>query len=160
MHNNHNGHSGQRSAAHFRRTEMLTLDSGLEVEVRKPNVERLVMENAETGNVPEALVGQVLRQFDPEADASPYKPSASDLPPMMRFIDLVIRAALVWPKIVDGEPDYEAGEINMADLGKSDRDEIFAWAMPEAAAAANSFRSEQAEIIPVVQDVQNLPSET
>lgn len=160
---NGNGHS--RSAAHFRRTETLVLNSGLEVEVQRPNISTLVMENSDTGNIPEPLVAQVTEGLT-EAKAgkkktpSGWTPSRTDLPAIAKYMALIIRAALVWPKVVEQNPDYDAGEILLSDLHQTEQEQIFSWAQPEAAAAAQRFRQQQNKVVESVSTVPGVSSET
>lgn len=133
-----------KSAATFKRTSTLTLSTGQEVEVRKPDIARLVMKHQGTANVPQPLTNMVLASLDSKPTPA-LTFTAADLPSLAAFTELVIKAALVWPCVVDADPDYEAGEILLDDLTPAERAEIQAWAMPEAAQAdgAATFPEEQ-----------------
>lgn len=133
-----------KSAAAFKRTQTLTLSSGQEVEVRKPDIARLIMKHQGTANVPQPLTNMVLASIEgKQADTPTF--GAADLPALAAFTELVVRAALVWPRIVDTNPNYDAGEILLDDLTAEERAEIQKWAMPEAAVAdgAAHFHAEQ-----------------
>lgn len=132
-----------KSAAAFKRSEELTLPSGLVVEVRRPDIARLVMESKD-GSVPAFLTQQVVAGLSGKVqNTKAWDPSTEDLSTMSRFMDMVVKAALVWPVIVQGEPDYDAGQISIADLGQDDRSFLFGWAMPNENAAAARFRAKQ-----------------
>lgn len=149
----HTGVMMSKSAAAFRRSEELKLPSGLVVEVRKPDITRLVMESPD-GNVPSFVVGQVIAQLSGKGGGTEeWQPTADDLPVLSRFMDMVVKAALVWPVIVVGEPDYEAGQINIQDLDEQDRAVLFGWGLPGQAAAVARFREERAGSVESVSDV-------
>lgn len=132
-----------KSAAAFMRSEELTLPSGLTVEVRRPDTGRLVMES-ETGVIPTFLVNQVIGRLVGKAinETTEWIPTQDDLPGLNRFMDMVVKAALVWPVIVTSNPDYEAGQIVMSDLSEEDRSTLFVWGLPGGSAAVQRFRTE------------------
>lgn len=150
-----------RDASAFRKTEIVTLpNSGVEVELRKPDIPRLVMESAE-GDIPEYLTATVLAGFRSGKQTQiDFEPTAADLPRLNRLLDIVVRAALVWPRIVTSDPDYEAGQILITDLDTNDRMFIFQWSMPEAGQAAQRFRGEQNGHVPAAQLVESVPAAT
>lgn len=131
-----------KSAAAFRRVEEIPLPSGLSVQVRRPDVARLVMES-ETGTVPTFLVNQVISRLvgKPVGENEEWIPKPEDLQGVNRFIDLVVRASLVWP-VLSENPDYEAGQIHISDLMEDDRNTIFLWALPGGAQTVQRFRTE------------------
>lgn len=142
-----------KSAAAFRRTEEIQLPSGLSVEVRRPDISRLVMESKD-GSVPAFLQQQVIAGLQGKAETvEAWDPSKEDLSTMSRFMDMVVRAALVWPVIVEGEPDYDAGQISINDLEQADRTFLFGWAMPDSNAAAGRFRAKQNGTVEPVPDL-------
>lgn len=137
-----------KSASGFNRTETITLPvSGQEVQVRRPDPSLLVMQHADTGDVPQPITDQVLAMIASGGKvqaAATWAVERKDLPVLLRFINLIVRAALVWPTVVEADPDYEAGQIVMDDLVEVDRLFIYQWAWPEGAMnAAQSFRPEQ-----------------
>jgi hypothetical protein len=149
-----------KSAAAFRKTEIQTLPSGAEVELRKPDIPRLVMES-ETGEIPEYLTASVLANFKKGGQVVvDFEMTAADLPRMSKFLDTVVRAALVWPRVVASEPDYDAGEILITDIDTNDRMFIFQWAMPEAGQAAQRFRPEQNGHVAAAQPVEVVSAAT
>lgn len=117
-----------KSAIAFRRIQSLTMPNGETIEVRKPNISRLIMETG--NNAPEILRAQVTiglktaLQGERLAGDNPHEvieALIANMPDLSAFMDLVIGVTLVWPKIVSGEPDYENGEINLRDLSEDTR---------------------------------------
>lgn len=139
-----------KSAAAFRTTHELVLPSEKKVEVRKLNLQRLIMANAHTGAVPTPLVEQALAMFNKDIEAKPWKPTKEDLSSMASFMDLIVRASLVWPVIADN-PNYEAGEIAISDLDGADYEYIATWAMPQEQAVMSSFRDQPRPDVETVQ---------
>jgi len=150
-----------RSAAAFKRTTKLTLSSGLEVEVRKPDISTLVLKNQGSGSVPTPITNMVVASIA-GVEPQPLEFASEDLPALASFISLTVRAALVWPVIVDENPDYEAGEILLDDLTMAEKMDIQHFAMPEAAVqqGAESFRAGQNGDVGTPQVVSGLQSVT
>lgn len=151
-----------RSAAAFKRIETHTLPSGLEADLRRPDAERIVMENA--GKLPQPLVARIVAQLNGKPIKDAVEISAKDLPQWYTYIDMMVRAALVWPKIVtERAPDYDAGEIAQDDLDPLDRAWIYQWAMPqgvrEQIAAAAAFRQQQTKPVPAGPDGEEVRQE-
>lgn len=140
--------NGHRSAAGFRReTEWKTLPSGKEVELRRPDVADIIMANADKGDIPQPLVNQMLESLNTGQQVEARLTyEAEHLPGLNRFNKLLSRATVVWPVIVpDGvEPDYEAGQIEIADLDSTDQGWITRWVMGRSAAAASQFLKAEA----------------
>ncbi len=136
-----------RSAAAFQRqTEWVTLKSGREVLLRTPDVQGLIMANANKGVIPQPLVDQMVAMLNQDKGGNKklvYE--AADLSGVYEFGVLMTKASVVWPVIVpEGQaPDYEAGQIEMPDLHSSERGEITEWVM-RAAGAAGRFPAGQA----------------
>lgn len=136
-----------RSAAAFKKVVTVTLPSGLEADLRRPDPERILMENS--GIMPASLTGELAATLNGKRLA-PKAITVEELPQWYVYIDMMIRAALVWPKIVtDRAPDYEAGEIAQEDLEPQDRAYIYQWSMPQGVrdqlAAAAQFRAGAAQ---------------
>jgi hypothetical protein len=136
-----------RSAAAFKKAQTVTLPSGLEVELRRPDAERIIMQNA--GILPASLTGEMTSLLNGKR-APRTEITADELPQWYTYIDMMIRSALVWPKIVtDRLPNYEAGEIAQEDLEPIDRAFIYEWTMPQGVrdqlAAAARFRAKPAQ---------------
>lgn len=109
------------------------------------------MENA--GKLPQPLVQQLVGELNGKPVKGKVQVTVEDLPRWYNYIDMMVRAALVWPKIVtDREPDYEAGEIAQGDLDPVDRAWIYQWAMPQEVrdqlAAVAQFRQQPSEPVP------------
>jgi hypothetical protein len=136
-----------RSAAAFKKVVTVTLPSGLQADLRRPDPERIIMQNS--GIMPASLTGELAATLNGKRSA-PKAITAEELPQWYTYIDMMIRAALVWPKIViDRAPDYDAGEIAQEDLEPQDRAYIYQWAMPQGVrdqlAAAAQFRAGAAQ---------------
>lgn len=123
-------------------TERVELPSGNAAMLRKADPAALIMHNAGSDSVPEWLKQQLIDRFNnPTGKEKPVTAqiTADTLPQYARFIDLVVRAVMVSPRIVD-TPNYDADEITLADIEQADKLAIFNWAMPrEELAAAESF---------------------
>lgn len=139
-----------KSAAEFRSTYQLVLPSGKTVEVRKPNLMRIIMANAHTGAVPTPLVNQALAQFNKDVATDVWTPTKEELSTVTEFMDLIVRSVLVWPAISD-DPDYESGQIAISDLDGADYQYLVAWSMPKEQAALSSFRDPSRADVAAVQ---------
>lgn len=162
--------SNASNALAFKKSTILKLpDSGLEVEVRKPNIKRLVLHSPK-GKVPEFLTGIVLSGLNGKSDNPINK--INDLPDDKKlealaglddFTALVVEAALISPRISHSEePDYDNGEIAYEDLSDTDTAFILAWGMPKDVQVATTFsegQSSDVEPIPDVPPVQPAPVE-
>ena len=150
-----------KSAAAFKRVETLTLPSGVEVEARKPDLERLVME-ADENTVPQFLTQQVASSL---GAVSTFKATEPDNPQvglnkLSRFMDVIVRASIVWPEIVNENPDYEAGQILITDLTSADRQFIFTWGMPAQQQTAATFPEKSSRRVAARSDVPALQPAT
>lgn len=154
-----------KSAAAFKRSVSLTLPSGLEVEVRKPNVKKLVL-HSKKGEVPEFLTNLVLGGMNGtitnpqqlmEGLSDEKKLEAVDA--VTQFGVILLKSMLVWPVISDN-PDYENGEIALEDLDEADQDFLTAWGMPKDAQAAEDFHKEQASGVALTSDVPTVQPAT
>jgi len=154
--------NGQRSAAAFRRSvETVTLPSGKEVDLVRPDVSALIMANVDSGDVPKPLVDQMLMSISNQRPvAAQIDLEAAHLPGMYRFMRIIARAALVWPRVVDDEiaPDYEAGEIHLGDLDTSDLTFITNWVWGRAGTAAGRFPEPAGKGVDAAPDVQAIPA--
>lgn len=124
--------SVKRSAAAFRKTETVKLPSGLAVEARRVDVSRLIMEAPED-SAPRFLVNQFAGSIGNVGGVELPTDSPSEaLRKMSRFMDIVVKAAVTWPVIVD-QPTAD-DEIAISDLDMADRQFIFTWVMPQTKA--------------------------
>lgn len=154
-----------KSAKAFRKVETLTLSSGEEVQVRKPDLAKLTL-NAKDGEIPSFLRQQVLDGLNgvtrsPEdiaAAQANVQITLDNAPEYASLFALVTRAALVWPVIKDNptEADYDNGFIALDDLSLVDQLAITTWAMPKDTSAVQSFRQEQAAIVAASSDVPDV----
>lgn len=104
-----------------------------------PDVPSLVV-SAEGGQVPNGLRELLISQMKGDKKAD-WEPGPDDLPGIVAFMEIVARAAIIWPLIVsDGvEPDYEQGQIKYKDFSIEDKMEIFQRAVPDEMASAAKF---------------------
>lgn len=140
---------------------------GMEVTLRRPDIAALIMEHPD-GDVPSALTAQLLDSLKPPKRGRNGKNGAEqgwdigaeDLPSVSRFINLLVRAALVSPRIAD-EPDYEDDEIALEDLIAEEKTYIFQFAFPQArqVAAAATFPEEQVAGVDAVADGEGIQPE-
>lgn len=82
-----------------------------------------------------------------------------DLPELGNFIDLIVRAASVLPKVVKEVIDPET-EISIKRLKQIDKMTIFNWAMPREVRPAGTFPQEPAAGVVITPDVQGIPTES
>jgi len=148
-----------------RQTELLALPSGKVVEVRDVDVIGMLFSNPE--GVPDFITQQLLDGLrNGGSPKSPSRPPAvdlspSDLPALVYLADLITRACVVNPRIVDGKPNYAAGEIALADINLEDRLFIFGRKLPsEEMATAQRFRRGPATGLAVVSEGEDVRGET
>lgn len=119
------------SAKDFRRLETLTLPSGLQVDVRPLNLQRLVL-TAPAGTLPDPITKRVMdslikgKKVNPK-DQPEWTPD--DVPKLNHLMEMVVKTVVVSPAIVDA-PDYEQNQMAITDLQDAEINQIFAWAMP------------------------------
>jgi hypothetical protein len=159
-----------KSANHFRKTSQLTLPSGETVETRKVSMDLLILQD-KTNSVPRPLRDYALKALNQELtdeereNGIQFRFDDETSSSYVNFVNLVTKAVLVWPKVVEANPDYEAGEIEIDDLDFTDRQFIFRHASTKAAPepveeiAADSFRAEQNSHVGTVPDGESLQSE-
>lgn len=104
-------------------TEEHTLPSGRVVELRPIDPIEVVMSS---GNVPGNLSSFIAKSMSGKAAALNLE--AQDAAFMPELAARVCKAAFINPRIVDHEPDYEAGEIELADIPFVDKMDVFSWA--------------------------------
>lgn len=150
----------RRSAAAFRpATEWIDLGDGREVEVKRPDVPGLIMAKADSDEIPQPLVNQVLASIERgEQKPAVIEITRKELPAYWGFMKAITRAALVWPVVVDGTPDYDAGEIAESDLKSDIVRPVFGWVMGGAAAAASRFPDGPDAGVDAVQPVPDVPA--
>jgi hypothetical protein len=106
----------------------VTLPNGLNVELRRPNMQALVL-NAKKGDVPHGLRNQIILQLQGgNPDRIPeWKPGEreEELPELDNFMRTVVKAAFVNPVIAD-EPDENARDPYQIAYGWLDDESIMA----------------------------------
>ncbi|MBL8162455.1 MAG: hypothetical protein JNJ61_10755 [Anaerolineae bacterium] len=135
------------TASSFKRSSELVLSSGQTVMVRKVNMARIVL-SAPKGTLPDAITAQVVRGLTKGQNGTPEQAALQfnedELPELASFMDMIVRAAVVLPRIVESNPGDD--EITLNDLTQDEHLEIFSWATGgagEELKAAESFRDEQ-----------------
>lgn len=120
-----------------RKTEAVQLPSGNVAELKRPNAISLIMED---DNIPDQLTNFVLGRINGTPDGTI---GVENRKPVMMLARLVAQEAFVNPRIVEGEPDYDNGEISISDVDDFDLFAVLEWAVsaggnfrPGAAAAA------------------------
>lgn len=117
----------------------LTLPSGATVEVQRPNLVRMAAASADN-EIPRFLANLVMADVHHVPDEVKNAPlRKKNLERLSRFMDAVIIGCVTWPRIVRSNPDYDSGEITLADLTASDREYLFQWAMPADLDAVTTF---------------------
>ncbi len=124
------------------KTEQVKLSSGNEPVLREVDPAALIMANMDSDAIPEWLAHQVIEELtNPKKKRGTGRVTLDrkTMPVYAKFIEMVVRAAMVSPRIV-AEPNYDNDEIAIYDIKMGDRMEIFGWAMPgEEFAAAEKF---------------------
>lgn len=82
-----------------------------------------------------------------------------ELPELGGFIDLIVRAASVMPKVVKEVVDPET-EIDIKRVKQADKMVIFNWAMPHEVRPAGTFPEEPAAGVAAAPDVQTVQPES
>lgn len=117
-----------RSAAAFRKSDAVKLPSGLDVEMRKPDVLRLIAEAPEA-SVPNMIIAQFSGALGNGVAIDDSEKPKDALRKMSLFMDITVKSAVKWPVIVDNPQADD--EISVTDLSLDDRQFIFTWAMPQ-----------------------------
>lgn len=132
--------------------EHLLLPSGNEADCKKPDIMGLLVHNE--GIIPDFLTGQLAGRLtgksnEPTTQGTETTGSSASAnnplsdPKLGAFMNMIVSAALVNPRIVTENPDYdsEQARILIEDVLFEDKLVIFNWAMPaEEFAAVMSFR--------------------
>lgn len=110
-----------------RQTEVKQLPSGLVVELQRPSFVDAIMGD---GSLPEGLATVIFEGFFNTGN-SEWKPKPEDLPKLAEMISKICRAAFANPRIVEqGQiPDYDNGQIALADVIDADRRWVLEWAI-------------------------------
>ena len=144
-----------------KKTKFIELPSGLIVEVQDVDLKSLIM-SGKSGNAPDILTADVMEMIqgysDDESQQIEFDLSDSDI--VIPFIERLIRAVLVDPKIVDSDPDYDNHEILFSDMDL-EQEVIFIFEQLMSGvelAAAQRFRQGQDEVVVAVQPGQDVPA--
>lgn len=133
---------------------LLVLPSGNEMVVKEVDLIALILEGGSEG-IPEPLVNVVTRRFEPQGTPANGDGASeaqlgmevqqylkNNLPDLGKFINRVVKAAALSPRLVDKDANPDNDEILLARLAMSDRVYIFERVLPnrEAAAAGDYLR--------------------
>ena len=113
------------ASAWKRQTEIIRLPSGAVVEVQRPSVVDTIMSD---GSLPDGMAKVIFDGFFNSSD-SQWQPKAEDMPALAELMAKMCRGAFVNPRIVEAgvEPNYDNGEIALADVKDIDRRAILNW---------------------------------
>jgi len=145
-----------------RKTELLQLPSGKVVEVRDVDAVGMLLSSPD-GSIPDFITQQLADGLRGKKSKSALKVefTPKDFPALIQIANAITRACIVTPRIVDGEPNYEAGEIHLSDINFDDRLFILNQKMPsEELATAERFRRGSAPGVAVVSEGEDLRPET
>ena len=110
--------------------ESMELPSGLVVQVRRVSLLDLVKQ----GRVPQSL----LSMADQVMTASQI--TLDKINEGLAVVDLVVKACVIAPQVVDGEVDADDEErISIDELGAEDKLALFNWASPQTVAELRPF---------------------
>ena len=154
-----------------RQTSVVLLPSGKAAEVKQIDLAGLVLSAGE-GAIPDIITQQMVEEISGKTTRrgktkkndrnDSAELTAKDLPGLMVFVNLVTRACVVSPRIVeDGEvPNYGAGEIALEDIDLTDRMHLFSVLMPsQEMATASRFRNRSSAHVAVVSEGEDLPED-
>lgn len=142
-------------AAAWRKEDALVrLPSGRVVRAKEVDVAGLIL-NSEKGEVPDFLRAQMNAKMTGKK-SGPVMVDVDDLRGVSSLMNVIVRAAVIEPRIVKEGADYDRGEINLEDIGTEDKMYLFNLVMPaQEMDVALSFRQRvEAANMGLVQDVQ------
>lgn len=147
-----------------KKTRFIELPSGLIVEVQDVDLKSLIM-SGKSGNAPDILTADVMEMiqgYSGHDENQQIEFDLSDTDIVIPFIERLIRAVMVSPKIVDSDPDYDNGEILFSDMDL-EQEVIFIFEQLMSGvelAAAQRFRQRQDEVVVAVQPGEDVPAAT
>lgn len=110
------------------------------------------------GGISVAMVESV-REWQWRLDTDNIEQARLGLTDFGKFMDLIVRAASVMPKIVNEVVDPET-EIDIKRLKQVDKMIIFKWAMPREVRPAGTFPQEPSAGVAAAPDMQGVQSES
>lgn len=140
--------------------ELVQLPSGKVIAAKEVDVMGLVL-NSPKGDVPDFLRTQMNAKMQGKKTGAVLV-DGDNISEMMGLMDLIVRSAVVEPRIVKTDANYERGEINQDDLDTEDKMHIFNLVMPaQEMDAAESFRERvEAANLAIVRSVQGNGQQT
>jgi hypothetical protein len=145
-----NGLQVTPASAWEKQTELVELPSGKVAELQRPDMIDMVLRD---GSIPDSLASLVVESITTGARTE-WKPTTDELPGIANLLDTLCKACFVYPRVVESEPDYDAGEIALKDVKSIDRMWLMSWAMDggEEASAARNFSGKQVRNVHPVSD--------
>lgn len=123
-----------KKLAEERKGTLVELPSGIVVKIGKPFVSDMVA----AGEIPGELINIALGQ---KTQGETDKETAAKTSKLMNHL---VAKAVLEPKIVlEGEPDYDKGEISIKDISDFDRTFIYTHVQEGVVNRLNKFRDEQ-----------------
>lgn len=149
-----------RSGWKFANQQLLTLPSGNQMVCKRPDMMSLLM-NSDNGTIPDSLFAMMTEALEGKTtDNLDYRPSKEDLPKLGGFIEMIVRACAVHPRIAPNLTlPTNDDELAYDELDGPDRMFIFQWAMPSEVAVASKFPEEPAPGLAVTYDLSGVQPE-
>lgn len=113
---------------------MLTLPSGAVVRVGRPSVNKLIA----AGHVPSDVAAVIMQGGNKNASNL----GAKEFAKLVELQRIVTLHAVIEPKVVDGEANYDEGEISIEDLTDDDQSAILIY-VQSGVTDLSKFRSER-----------------
>lgn len=135
----------------------LKLPSSRVVEVREVDLIAVVMESKQE-EIPDFISGQVMAMMNGKGSKKSLGDAAvnaDNVQDVFSLINLVVRASVLSPRVVQANPNYDKGEIHINDLSTEEKIAIFDVCMPVGeAVAASTFRDRiEAANVAAIRDV-------
>ena len=107
-----------RDAAQKRKTgELITLESGNVLRVGRPSIGNLM----KTGQLPSELANAAVKV------QSGGNTSPDDIKKFTEYQEKLVKLAVIEPKVVESNANYDNGEINISDLSDDEQTEIMIY---------------------------------
>lgn len=151
--------------------QLLLLPSGNEIVVKEVDLIALILESDDEG-IPEPMVNIVTQRFESAKMNGSSKPDSDiaietqdylkhNRAAFGRFINLIVKAASVSPKLVDGDANPDNDEMNIARLSMNDRVYIFERVLPgKEAAAGGQFPGKTGAGVAAVRTGKDVPKKS
>lgn len=138
-------------AKQWSRTVKITLPSGNVAEIRALDIGAFIR----LGRIPDTLTPIIELLWNGDNNAL-RTDTTDEKMRVIEFLNAICMSSFVNPKVIDGEPDYERGEISLDDLTMEDKQAIMAL-FNAPAQMLERFREEQKNDVEPVRDLQDNP---